>query len=337
MRKVLAIVLVALMMLSFAACGGEGGDTATTTTVTTTAGETVTTTVGDVEDNTTTTVEVADDVTTTEGENETTTTVKQEENKPTSTTTVANTGCKHESASKASCLEAGKCNDCGAEVKPALGHYFYKGACVRCKIPDSSAVQVKSIKFNKDSVDLTQGEMVTLKATVTPDNADKTLTWTSSNPAVATVDANGAVTGEAKGEAVITATAANGVKATCKVSVKEVALEKITYPVVLRYPADHNKSAFEFSIDEVTYEFNNGKLKLSFKGGISYSSGDSTPTTPSFGWRLYSGSGPLVAEGTWEADHAESVAGQYAGVIEGLSDIALGRYNLEFYSTYSSK
>ena len=43
------------------------------------------------------------------------------------------------------------------------------------------------------------------------------ITWTSSNPAAATVDANGVVTAVGNGEATITATAANGRSAICKV------------------------------------------------------------------------------------------------------------------------
>ena len=66
------------------------------------------------------------------------------------------------------------------------------------------------------------GQTGTLTATVTPDNAtDKTVTWTSSDKNVATVDKdNGTVTPVGEGTATITATAANGKKDTCKVTVK---------------------------------------------------------------------------------------------------------------------
>ena len=71
------------------------------------------------------------------------------------------------------------------------------------------------------------GETLTLTATVAPDDAtDKTVTWTSSDPTVATV-ANGVVTAVAAGSATITATATNGTPddttddktATCDVTV----------------------------------------------------------------------------------------------------------------------
>ena len=63
-----------------------------------------------------------------------------------------------------------------------------------------------------------------------PANASvKKVTWSSSNTAVAVVDANGNVKGVGKGTATVTATAADGsgVKAACKVTVAE-ALYKIT-------------------------------------------------------------------------------------------------------------
>lgn len=64
------------------------------------------------------------------------------------------------------------------------------------------------------------GKTKTLIATVGPEDAtDKTVTWSSSNPAVAKVE-NGVVTGVSRGTATITATA-GGVSATVKVTVKE--------------------------------------------------------------------------------------------------------------------
>ena len=72
------------------------------------------------------------------------------------------------------------------------------------------------------SLDLEEGKSVTLIATVKPDNAfDKSLTWSSSNESVATVDQNGKVTAKSKGTATIKATAkdGSGVFAECSVSV----------------------------------------------------------------------------------------------------------------------
>ena len=78
------------------------------------------------------------------------------------------------------------------------------------------------IALNKTSASLKATETLTLVATVLPENAtNKSVTWKSSNEAVATVDANGVLTAIALGEAVITATTTDGsdLSATCNVTV----------------------------------------------------------------------------------------------------------------------
>ena len=81
-------------------------------------------------------------------------------------------------------------------------------------------VAVTSVTVSSKTLNLEVGQTRTLTATVTPDNAtDKTVTWTSSNDKVATV-VDGTVAAVGEGTATITATAANGKKDTCKVTVK---------------------------------------------------------------------------------------------------------------------
>lgn len=86
----------------------------------------------------------------------------------------------------------------------------------------AKTVAVTSVAVSPKTLNLEVGQTGTLTATVTPDNAtDKTVTWTSSDKNVATVDKdNGTVTPVGEGTATITATAANGKKDTCKVTVK---------------------------------------------------------------------------------------------------------------------
>ena len=68
-------------------------------------------------------------------------------------------------------------------------------------------IPVTGIALDQSALDVEMGTTATLTATVSPDNADdKTVTWTSSNEAVATV-ADGVVTGVAPGTATITAAA----------------------------------------------------------------------------------------------------------------------------------
>ena len=87
------------------------------------------------------------------------------------------------------------------------------------------ATLAESITLNVTEASLKVDETTTLTATVLPETAtNKSVTWTSSNEAVATVDANGVVTAIALGEAVITATTVDGsdLSASCKVTVVPV-------------------------------------------------------------------------------------------------------------------
>ncbi len=68
-------------------------------------------------------------------------------------------------------------------------------------------VAVTSVKLDQTTAKMKQGEQLQLKATVLPDNATfKSVTFTSSNEAVATVDADGLVTAFKPGITTITAT-----------------------------------------------------------------------------------------------------------------------------------
>ena len=90
----------------------------------------------------------------------------------------------------------------------------------------AAAVKVTAITLNKTATTISAGQTETLSvSSVTPDDAtDQTVTWSSDNEAVATVDADGKVTAVALGTANITATAndGSGVKATCAVTVSKV-------------------------------------------------------------------------------------------------------------------
>ena len=82
-------------------------------------------------------------------------------------------------------------------------------------------VSVTGVSLDKTELDLNEGETFTLTATVSPSNAtNKSVTWSSSNTAAATVDSNGKVTAVKAGEATITAKTANGQTATCTVIVR---------------------------------------------------------------------------------------------------------------------
>lgn len=84
-------------------------------------------------------------------------------------------------------------------------------------------VPVQKVTLNYSNITLTSSSRTkTLIATITPSNAtNKSVTWTSSNTAVATVDSSGVVRYVKAGTANITVKTVDGNKtATCKVTVK---------------------------------------------------------------------------------------------------------------------
>ena len=91
---------------------------------------------------------------------------------------------------------------------------------------EPNIVHVTSIELNQTSAGMTEGETLQLTATVLPEDAtDKTVTWASSDEAVATVDQNGLVTAVAPGTATITATTIDGsdLSTSCEVTVSGTA------------------------------------------------------------------------------------------------------------------
>ncbi|MDE5829784.1 MAG: leucine-rich repeat protein [Duncaniella sp.] len=94
------------------------------------------------------------------------------------------------------------------------------GINAECAVTVSKkAIPAEGIILSSDVEELTVGDTVELTATVTPvDTTDPTVTWTSSDEAVATVGEDGVVTAVGEGEATITATCGN-VKAECTVIV----------------------------------------------------------------------------------------------------------------------
>ncbi len=89
---------------------------------------------------------------------------------------------------------------------------------------NEEVVPVNSVRVDKTSLTMTEGDTQTLTVTVVPDNAtDKSVTWSSSNAFVATVSSSGVVTAKTAGTATITVTTTDGgLKATCAVTVEAI-------------------------------------------------------------------------------------------------------------------
>ena len=73
---------------------------------------------------------------------------------------------------------------------------------------ETTTIAVTEVKITSTVTEVTAGETITLTAEVSPaDATDKTVTWTSADTAIATVDSTGKVTGVAAGTVKITAKA----------------------------------------------------------------------------------------------------------------------------------
>ncbi len=135
---------------------------------------------------------------------------------------------------------------------------------------------VSSVTLNKKSATLLTGKTITLKASIKPSDAtDKTLTWSSSNKKIATVNKKGVVKGLKKGTVTITATTGNGKKATCKITVnnpikvKSIKFAKKSYSIkkgkklTLKLTFKPKNATNK----EVTYKTSNKKIATVDKNG----------------------------------------------------------------------
>ena len=107
-----------------------------------------------------------------------------------------------------------------------------------------TVIPVTGVQIGSSSLALEPGGTANLMATVLPSNAtDKSVSWSSNNTGVATVDNNGKVTAVAAGSAVITVTTTDGGKtATCTVTV--------TNPAVPVQSVSLNKTELSLNVGE---------------------------------------------------------------------------------------
>ena len=132
-----------------------------------------------------------------------------------------------------------------------------------------------SVEIDKEEIELSMGSSKTLTATVLPAGADQTVTWTSGNTNVATVN-NGVVTAKnTAGTAVITAKTSNGLTDTCTVNVVEQALDKYTLLIYIcgsNLESDSDGGLASMDIEEIRSVPNQPKdLNIAFQTGGSKS------------------------------------------------------------------
>ena len=99
----------------------------------------------------------------------------------------------------------------------------HNGVSAQCEVT-VNPVLVSGITLNQTEAEMVVGEKLNLSATIAPDNAtNKTVTWSSTNEAVAVVDESGQVTAVGSGTCQIKATAndGSGKTASCLVTVEK--------------------------------------------------------------------------------------------------------------------
>ncbi len=123
-----------------------------------------------------------------------------------------------EYATKIYCYDGESYNATLQAVAEQYDHYTDGGA------------DIESISLSPANATLNVGDNITLTPTIAPSNASRDVTWTSSNPSVATVDATGKVTALANGTATITAasTKDSTIKSTATITVKSMVSFEVT-------------------------------------------------------------------------------------------------------------
>ena len=203
--------------------------------------------------------------------------------------------------------------------------------------PHASYAAVTGVSLNKSETEITEGQTETLVATVAPDNASiKDVSWTSSDPTVATVDSKGVVTAVKAGTTTITVTTSEGsFTATCDVTVKAAVAKSYpegTYKGIVTV----NSANFDLviAIGNKTNGLVSVKLSNAEAGATSISYDEETkvvtiPTTGNYSSLTYG-----TITGTYDPDtdtiNNISVDGTIKGYVSNDGSITVSRVQYQY-------
>lgn len=104
----------------------------------------------------------------------------------------------------------------------------YNGKFAKCNVI-VKPIEVSSISFNNGNIYLSPNGSYQITITIMPDNAfDKSVTWSSSDTTVATVDSKGYVVGKAPGTSTIIAKTTNNKSTSCLVTVLPITVDRVS-------------------------------------------------------------------------------------------------------------
>ena len=164
---------------------------------------------------------------------------------------------------------------------------------------------VTSISLRASNTNIGAESKTTVHATVTPyDASDSSLTWTSSDDKIATVDSNGVVTGISAGTVTITAYSNNGISSTCEIIVHDLIVDLPELPKVIKVINSSGKVTSSCNISDITIKktyyssSDHFTLEGSFIGEKVYDTNPTVSSACKIGYKLYDQDDIVVSSGT---------------------------------------
>lgn len=147
------------------------------------------------------------------------------------------------------------------------------------KSTGENTVEATSIEITKEKIDMIVNDTKSLEVNISPSNTtDKTLTWTSSDTSIITVDANGKVKAVWLGQAAITVKTSNGKRSSTVINSEVKSISLSTDHEYISYKGNKT-STLNLNIDSNGYSVPNSKIEWSVIGADGQSAPASSQTS----------------------------------------------------------